>query len=644
MAFLGRGRKPDLIKLAETLDLEVNARMTILEIKGVITSSDEYDEKYVETLFDTILREKEELALREREIEATERANEASERARQEELALREREIALREKTRQDEIALREKTRQDEIALREKEVQMQFEIERLRIEASSNSGDDASVSPSAGVNLRKLMPGFDPNQSDISLFLVIFERQAKRANIDRRYWVSHLLGLLPVEIVQLVAREPEPQSEDYDHVRQLLLQKFKLSPETFRQRFVQHQKRPDSTWKEFAFEIQNYLTEWIAGLEITSLEELQDLLVVDQIKKRAKPEMKEHFLDKWASITSSTEIVKMFDDYEDVRRDRPRGEPRDRDPHSTFPKERPVKTGNKPRPISPGARSENNREPDFEQRFRPRCFVCNSSSHLRPACPELRKRAETVSNIQTPEDSRALDLYRYQGKVNNFPIEILRDSGATIDLVCRKYVKPEDFCGEQVWIKQPLSLDLVRLPLASVEVSGDFGTIKTKAAVCGDYLNLNRYILGNRTAARIRGITDSGFPEIERFNAGLHKSRSIQVTDKNSAKREVKPKLELDSPPKERKYHVTLSSGRGENKTKRRRVEGNRFPHREKVYIPWGQSGSQKGFLEKTLSGESEEGRVKRNNSGRANGFSFHEWRNRRWESWIRDKARGFKE
>ncbi|GFV20386.1 SCAN box domain-containing protein [Trichonephila clavipes] len=126
-----------------------------------------------------------------------------------------------------------------------------------------------------------MIPDFDPKQSDISLYLVIFERQAKRASIEKKELVGQLLGLLPLEIVQFIAREPEEQAENYDYVKKLLLK----SPEVFRQKFVQHQKKSDSTWKDFTFEITNYLDEWLIGLEINTLQDLKYLMAVDQSKK-----------------------------------------------------------------------------------------------------------------------------------------------------------------------------------------------------------------------------------------------------------------------------------------------------------------------------------------------------------------------
>ncbi|GFY10845.1 SCAN box domain-containing protein [Trichonephila clavipes] len=266
MAFLGKGKKQDMLQLAEELGINATLNMTVPSIKIAITNSEGYEEEFVKNLYET--------------INANEKRLEELERA---------------EKMRLEELERAEKIRLEELvkeqALKEKELQLKFDLE-----------------------------SFDPKQSDISLYLVIFERQAKRASIEKKEWVGQLLGLLPLEIVQFIAREPEEQAENYDYVKKLLLKRFKLSSEVFRQKFVQHQKISDSTWKDFTFEITNYLDEWLIGLEINTFQDLKDLMVVDQLKKRANASMKDHFLDNWANLKSATQIAELFDNYEDVQK------------------------------------------------------------------------------------------------------------------------------------------------------------------------------------------------------------------------------------------------------------------------------------------------------------------------------------
>ncbi|GBN33010.1 hypothetical protein AVEN_86517-1 [Araneus ventricosus] len=60
------------------------------------------------------------------------------------------------------------------------------------------------------------MPRSNPKEDDISLFLVLFERQAKIMNIPAENQVAQLISLLPPDIVQLIAGEPEEDAKKYE--------------------------------------------------------------------------------------------------------------------------------------------------------------------------------------------------------------------------------------------------------------------------------------------------------------------------------------------------------------------------------------------------------------------------------------------
>ncbi|GFU32912.1 retrovirus-related Pol polyprotein from transposon 412 [Trichonephila clavipes] len=165
---------------------------------------------------------------------------------------------------------------------------------------------------------------------------------------------------------------------------------------------------------------------------------------------------------------------------------------------------------------------ESTRERTFEKRVIQRCYHCNMPGHIKAGCPKLikNKTTETLNNIEGNENPDFLNSYTTKGSVNGHEIDILRDTGATIDLVCAKYINPSSFSGENVWVKQPLSPELVCLPLAVVEISGNFGTVQTKAAVCGNHLNQHgRYLLGNKTAELIKGNLGYNFLPVEILNA-----------------------------------------------------------------------------------------------------------------------------
>ncbi|GFX83902.1 uncharacterized protein TNCV_4885201 [Trichonephila clavipes] len=167
-----------------------------------------------------------------------------------------------------------EKLRFEQLRLDEQKRKYEFELEKLRIQTQSN------------------------------LYLKLFERQAQRLNIGQENWVSHLLGLLPTEVSHIIAREPDDKAKSYEHVKDLLLKCFKLTPEKFRQLFVTHQKAPERTWIDFYHELNTYFNGWIDGLKIDTFNKLSDLIMTDQLKRKTPFEFKEYYLDEWANMNS----------------------------------------------------------------------------------------------------------------------------------------------------------------------------------------------------------------------------------------------------------------------------------------------------------------------------------------------------
>ncbi|GFW76137.1 SCAN box domain-containing protein [Trichonephila clavipes] len=169
MAFLLKQTKEVLLEVAIDLGVEVNSTLTKSEIKNRICQSEDYNEESVKSLLEGILAEKREA----REL----------------------------------------KERQEARELKERQETREYELERLRL---SNATETVSVSSAdlegqgvnRRVNLKDLVPKFDAKNADINLFFEIFERQAIKEKVAEDRWVSQLIPLLPIEIVEIVAKEP----------------------------------------------------------------------------------------------------------------------------------------------------------------------------------------------------------------------------------------------------------------------------------------------------------------------------------------------------------------------------------------------------------------------------------------------------
>ncbi|GFW13912.1 hypothetical protein TNCV_4700511 [Trichonephila clavipes] len=55
MAFLGKGKKHDMLQHAEELGINATLNMTVPSIKTAITNSEGYEEEFVKNLYETII-------------------------------------------------------------------------------------------------------------------------------------------------------------------------------------------------------------------------------------------------------------------------------------------------------------------------------------------------------------------------------------------------------------------------------------------------------------------------------------------------------------------------------------------------------------------------------------------------------------
>ncbi|GBN29543.1 hypothetical protein AVEN_54980-1 [Araneus ventricosus] len=199
MAFLYKAKKTYLRAVAEELGIEVTEQMIKPQIIKAIMASEHFEEQLVSNML-------EEEAVKSKEA------------------------LEVEEKRRNEEIEDRRRREQMEIEDKRRREQMEFELQKLRLEnercrSESDRVVTAEFSAKPKIDLHTILQKFDPRSNDISLYLILFERQAKRAEIQKKYWVSYLIGLLPSEMSKIIAKEDEEVTEDYEKIKALLLKR-----------------------------------------------------------------------------------------------------------------------------------------------------------------------------------------------------------------------------------------------------------------------------------------------------------------------------------------------------------------------------------------------------------------------------------
>ncbi|GFX45977.1 SCAN box domain-containing protein [Trichonephila clavipes] len=206
---------------------------------------------------------------------------------------------------------------------------------------------------------------------------------------------------------------------------------------------------------------------------VKSLEAKEDSsLITERLKYRVPAEVREHFLDDWIKLKTPYKLSEKLDEYESIKQ--------------SFRREIPKKISYK----SQGGANYSDARPK------------ETPKEFKTQCDKLKKNYETVASNETVRNGTdVLAPYTSLGTVNGIEMPILRDTGATLDLICKKYVKPSMFINETEWIRTPLEETAVCLPMAEVELDCVFGHVITKAAVLRDSLDQGKYLLGNKTAA-----------------------------------------------------------------------------------------------------------------------------------------------
>ncbi|GFW33343.1 uncharacterized protein TNCV_2795101 [Trichonephila clavipes] len=215
-----------------------------------------------------------------------------------------------------------EENKQKEQTLRE------FELQKIQLQNETQRVVGTQTLPQTKIELKKLLPTFNPEVDNMDLFLTLFERQMKLLDLGEDLWVTYislLIRALPSNVTSLIAREREEKCRDYSHVPGMLLQRFKLTAEKFRELFSRHIKNPNGTWKDYYFEIRAYFEGWLNQLKIDSFDGLKNMRIADQMKKRCSPECKEHFLDIWEELISPEMLAGKLETFDNIRRSLPSG-------------------------------------------------------------------------------------------------------------------------------------------------------------------------------------------------------------------------------------------------------------------------------------------------------------------------------
>ncbi|GFX43158.1 retrovirus-related Pol polyprotein from transposon 297 [Trichonephila clavipes] len=178
--FFGKVQKRGFTNVGNRIGLAPSDNLKIIELKDLITNSGRYDEEFVKDMLSVIIEER----------TATEKQKAAELEEKQKAMVLAQQ--------------------------RERE----FELEKMKIQLEMQKLSQAPVTSQQLENpkleLNIIIPILDSKEDEMGLYLTIFERQVKFLNIPEKTWTAYLIGSLPPDIAQIIAREDEDDAQNYE--------------------------------------------------------------------------------------------------------------------------------------------------------------------------------------------------------------------------------------------------------------------------------------------------------------------------------------------------------------------------------------------------------------------------------------------
>lgn len=163
--------------------------------------------------------------------------------------------------------------------------QMQMDLERNRYGGTS-AEQSATQGPARVPQLPQLQ-----EVDDIEQYFTIFERMAEVYLWKKEDWAVHLIPFLTGKARSAFVAMSPALSLDYDKVKEVILKKYEISPETYRLRFRSLDTPADESPMELYVRLRDLFSKWVR-LETSSKMDLMQTLVLEQYMRVLYPEVR----------------------------------------------------------------------------------------------------------------------------------------------------------------------------------------------------------------------------------------------------------------------------------------------------------------------------------------------------------------
>ncbi|XP_058622258.1 uncharacterized protein LOC131533845 [Onychostoma macrolepis] len=279
------------------------------------------------------------------------------------------------------------------------------------------------------------LPVFQQGE-DIENFLRRFERLARTWRWPEDEWSYRLVPLLTGQALEAYLAMDEDRAEIYADLKEALLEKFNISPETYRQRFragsIPAGESPTETYNR----LRNLYRRWVKPERHTK-EEIGETIVLEQLLRVLPYEIrvwvKEH------EPTTGLDAAKLAQQYINAHRGSQRSQPT-KGNFKSFPS-----GSDEPHVDSKIAHAQK-----VVPEKRLVCYYCQQPGHKATVCPVRKSKLTGFCYVPREEDidmNNTCKTQYVQVTVNGQCLNALLDTGSSLSLLKRSHMSHVPFAN-----------------------------------------------------------------------------------------------------------------------------------------------------------------------------------------------------
>jgi len=343
----------------------------------------------------------------------------------------------------------------------------EYRMRQLEVTAQANLAQSSFDRNDHSICKSPKLPTFHEGE-DVEMYLAMFERVALGNKWESSTWATRLASLLTGKAREAYVRMDLLDSSSYDKLKIAILDRYDLTPESYRRKFRKIRKVGDETFKEWGIRARKYFERWM-GSSVNSTKAMSELLIMEQLLESTTPELQLWLRDH--DPQNVEELIRLADIYRLSRQDISRFK-NDRKDFQKYQKPMVVEKSVENKFQTEGKRAQ------VDKMKYVTCFKCHSRGHYQSNCPknqsvESFSKAKATGLCHSP--SRVTNSFRKHckdGKVNGRYVTMLMDSGSNCSLVQEQYLD-----GNAIVPNKHMEVDLadgsvVKLPVAMVHLTG----------------------------------------------------------------------------------------------------------------------------------------------------------------------------